>query len=290
MEVGYYPGCSLEGLAKSYNESVQAVLKTLGVKPHELKGWTCCGAASAHVVNDDLAVGLAARNLGIADATGLDLVVPCAACFHRLKVAEKHLKQGKPVKGISVKYDGKHSILTVPDFLWERIGEEALRAKVRKPLEGLSPVCYYGCLTARPPKVTDARDHEDPQEMDRVMTALGADVRNWSFKTDCCGGDLTLTFPDLHKKLTQKVLDMAEEAGADCIVVDCPMCHENLDSKQDEISQDAGKSYNVPIYYITELMGLAFGDPGVEKWLSRHTVDPMPLLGEKGLLPAQVRS
>jgi heterodisulfide reductase subunit B len=95
---------------------------------------------------------------------------------------------------------------------------------------------------------------------------------------------LTLTLPDLHLKLTRKILDMAEEAGADCIVVDCPMCHENLDSKQTEISQEAGKSYNIPIFYLTELMGLAFGNPAADKWLGRHKVDPRPFLKEKGLL------
>lgn len=289
MEVAYYPGCSLEGLAKSYNESVEAVAKVLGVELRELEDWTCCGASSAHVMNDALAVGLAARNLGIADKAGLDLVVPCAACFQRLKVADKHLQQGKPVEGLSLQYSGSFEILTLTGFLWQKVGEEALRAKVSKSLEALNPVCYYGCLTTRPPKVTDAANPDDPQEMDKVLRTLGANVRNWSFKTDCCGGSLTLTRPDLQMKLTQRILDMAEEAGADCIVVDCPMCHENLDSKQAEISQETGKRYNVPVFYVTELMGLAFGDPAVEKWLRRHTVDPRPLLGEKGLLQVQVR-
>jgi heterodisulfide reductase subunit B len=109
-------------------------------------------------------------------------------------------------------------------------------------------------------------------------------VKNWSFKADCCGGDLTLTRPDLHMKLTQRILDMAQEAGADCIAVACPMCHENLDSKQTEISQESGKAYDMPVFYFTELMGLAFGNSGAEKWLSRHTVDPRPLLRQKGLI------
>lgn len=289
MEVSIYPGCSLEGLAKSYMESLEAVSKTLGVELRELANWTCCGSASAHVMNDDLAVALAARNLGIADKAGMDLVVPCAACYQRLKVAEKHLKQGKPVEGPPVKYGGSFHIKTMYDFFWENVGEKELKEKVKRPLPELSPVCYYGCLTSRPPKITDARNPEAPQEMDNVLKSLGADVKNWSFKADCCGGDLTLTRPDLHMKLTQRILDMAVEAGADCIAVACPMCHENLDSKQAEISQETGRSYKIPIFYFTELMGLAFGDPSVEKWLSRHTVDPIPLLKEKGLLETQVR-
>jgi len=284
MEASLYPGCSLEGLAKSYKESLQSVAKTMDIKLSELDNWTCCGASSAHVTNDKLAVALAAKDLITADKAGKDLVVPCAACFQRLKVAEKHLKDGKPVAGITDRYAGNFHVKALPDFLWNDVGKKAWKDKVKKPLNALSPVCYYGCLTARPPKVTDSRNPEDPQEMDNVLRSLGANVRNWSYKTDCCGGSLTLTRPDLQMKLSQKLLDMAEEAGADCIAVDCPMCHENLDSKQQEISQESGKSYNVPILYLTELMGLAFGDPDVEKWLGRHTVDARPMLVERGLL------
>jgi heterodisulfide reductase subunit B len=283
MEVSYYPGCSLQGLARSYNESIKSVAGTLGVGLGELKDWTCCGASSAHVSDTGLAVALAARNLAIADKVGSDLVVPCAACYQRLKVAEKHLKQGKPLDGLSVEYRGNINIKTMPDFLWEDVSEKAIGEKVKKPLQGLSPVCYYGCLTARPPKVTDAKNPDDPGEMDNILKILGADVRNWSFKTDCCSGSLTLTRPDILRRLVQKLLDMASEAGADCIVVACPMCHENLDSTQVEISREAGKSYNVPIFYFTELMGLAFGDQNCGKWIGRHIVDPRPLLERHGL-------
>ncbi len=290
MKVSLYPGCSLAGLAKSYLESAEAVSKKLGVELQELKDWTCCGASSAHVTNDKLAISLAARNLGIADRAGMDLVVPCAACFHRLKTADKHLRQGKPVVGMDNKYKGDFNIKSLPNFFWEDVGEKGFTDKIKNPLKALNPVCYYGCLTLRPPEITDARNPEDPQEMDNILRSLGANVKDWSFKADCCGGSLTLTRPDLHMKLTQKILDMALEAGADCIAVACPMCHENLDSKQAEISAEAGKPYNIPIFYFTELIGLAFGDPSVEKWLSRHVVDPRPLLAEKSLLQVQVRS
>ena len=194
------------------------------------------------------------------------------------------MKAGKPVEGISGGFRGNFEIKSTPDYLWENLGERAIKDKVKKPLVALRPVCYYGCLVVRPPKVTDAKNHEDPQDMDGILRALGAEVKSWSFKTDCCGGDLTLTRPDLHQRLTQRLLDMALEAGADCIAVACPMCHENLDSRQVEISQQSGKSYCIPVFYFTELMGLAFGNPDVEKWLGRHTVDPRPFLREKGLL------
>lgn len=284
MKVSYYPGCSLDGTAKEYGESIEAVLKTLGVELQELPDWNCCGASSAHVTNDELAIGLSARNLEIADKKGLDLLVPCAACYQRLKVAEKEMLAGKEIAGVSHKYEGKLQILDIADFLWEDVGEKALTEKIKKPLAGLNPVCYYGCLTSRPPKVTDAKRPEDPQAMDYLMKSLGANVKKWSYKTDCCGGSLLLTRPDITNKLVQKLFDMSVEAGANCIVAECPMCLSNLDSIQKQLSQETGKEYNIPIYYLTELMGVAYGDPSVEKWLKRHTTDPRPLLKQLGLI------
>jgi heterodisulfide reductase subunit B len=284
MKVSYYPGCSLDGTAREYGESLEAIAASLGIELEELPDWTCCGASSAHVTDDRLAFSLAARNLIIADRVGKDLIVPCAACYQRLKAAEKGLQHGKPVEGNTVKYSGKVRIKHSVDFIWEECGEKAIREKVKKSLAGLNPVCYYGCLTTRPPDVTDAKAPEDPQAMDNIMNSLDANVRSWSYKTDCCGANLILTHPEIAKKLIEKLFDMALEAGADCIVVGCPMCQSNLDTRQKELSQDNGKQYNIPIYYFTELMGLAFGDKSVGKWLNRHMTNAKELLKQKGLL------
>lgn len=284
MNVSYYPGCSLDGTARDYGESLESVCKTLEIGLKELHDWNCCGASSAHCTSDVLALALAARNLEIADKAGMDLVVPCAACYQRLKVAEKEMLAGKPVEGISRKYEGNFRIRNIVDFFWQDVGEKALTRQVKRPLQGLKLVCYYGCLTARPPKVTDARDAEDPRSMDRLLGSLGANVRSWSYKTECCGGSLVLTRPDIAMKLIQKLLDMAQEAGAECIAVSCPMCQSNLDIRQKKISQETGKKYNIPILYFSELMGLSFGDTSTGKWLRRHMTNPRPLLKQKGLI------
>ena len=284
MKVSYYPGCSLDGTAREYRESLESVAKTLDLELEELQDWTCCGASSGHVTNDELGIALAARNVIIADKTGKDLLVPCAACFLRLKAAEKQLKAGKKIEGISDHYEGKFNIRHSATFLREAFPEKILATKIKKSLAGLNLVCYYGCLVTRPPKITDAKNPEDPQEMDELMSFLGASVKNWSFKTDCCGGNLILTHPVIARNLIKKLIDAAEEAGADCIVVGCPMCHSNLDTRQKELSQSDGKKYSMPIFYFTELMGLAFGEPSATKWFSRHLTDTKALLKQKGLL------
>jgi heterodisulfide reductase subunit B2 len=284
MKVSYYPGCSLDGTAIDYNQSLMAVAKILGVEMEELPDWSCCGSSSAHALDDKLSVSLAGRNLIIADKTGQDLLVPCASCFQRLKFAEKAMKAGEKVEGMPYKFSGNFEIKHAGDFFWDQFGEKPLTAKIKKSLEGLNPVCYYGCLTTRPQKITDAKNPEDPQTVDEIMKALGANVKNWSYKTDCCGGNIMLTHPDLATKLVKKLLDNAIEAGADCIVVSCPLCHANLDTHQNEIVKDDGSAYNVPIYYFTEMMGLAFGDPSAEKCIQKHFVDSKTLLKQKGLL------
>lgn len=283
MDASIYPGCSLHGTAREYGESLEAVTKILEVHLHELEDWSCCGSSSAHVMNDDLAVALAARNVAIADRTGMDLVVPCAACYQRLKVAEKVLLSGKKLDGVE-SYTGKMKIKPVADFLWDDVGEKKIASLLKKSIKELNAVCYYGCLTARPPKITDSKRPENPTSMDEIVACLGAQARPWSYKTDCCGGSLILTQPQIAKTLIRKLLDMAEEAGAECIVATCPMCQSNLDSRQTEISREAGKEYNMPVLYLTEIMGLAYGHPSVKKWLRRHITDPRPLLTRKSLL------
>ena len=283
MKVSYYPGCSLHGTALEYEESTRAVCKMLGIELQELSDWNCCGASSAHSTNEALAIALPARNLATAERVGLDLVIPCAACFQRFKVAEKHIKEGaEPV--IDTPYQGKVPIKHLLDFLCEEGVLKLIKQKVKISLKGLKTVCYYGCLTVRPPRVTDALNCENPQAMDELMALLGAKNCPWSYKTDCCGGGLMLSRTDIVVRLSGKLLQMAKEAGADCIVTACPLCQANLDTRQAEVSKTLGKNTHIPIFYFTELLGLALGSGEAGQWLKRHIVDPRTLLKAYNLL------
>ena len=283
MEVSYYPGCSLHGMAGEYDESIQAVCQTLDVALTPLDDWNCCGASSAHFVDDELAIRLPARNLAIAEQHGRELLVPCAACFQRLKHADKELKRDA-AGWIGEPYEGKTEIFHVND-LFDRPGWlEKIRRNVTRPLTGLAGVAYYGCLSQRPPKVTDAEAPENPQAMDRLMQAIGMEARPWSYKTDCCGASLPLTRPEVVRKLSGDLFEAAREAGAECLVTDCPLCQSNLDTQQADTEAERGKRYDLPVFYVTELMALAFGDGRTARWWKRHFVDPRPLLERKGLL------
>ncbi len=282
VEVSYYPGCSLHGMAAEYDESIRSVCRALDVELAELADWNCCGASSAHFLDDDLAVGLAARNMLIAEREGRELLIPCAACFQRLKHADKQLRK-ETGRWTAEPYQGKANLLHVNEFFDRPDLIQAVRRKVTRPLAGLAGVAYYGCLSQRPPKITDSRQPENPTSMDDLLRAIGMEVRPWSYKTDCCGGSLAVARTDLVRKLSGDLFEAAVEAGAECMVTDCPLCQSNLDTRQAKIEAERAKRYGLPVFYVTELMALAFGDRGADRWWKKHFVDPRPLLERKGL-------
>lgn len=282
MEFSYYPGCSLTGSARELDESFRSVCDKLDVQLKELPDWTCCGASSAHLVDSYLETALPARDLLTAERLGRDVVAPCAACYVRMKAAAKRLIAEKEFQE-QFPFKGSINILSGMDMLHLDELRSRLKERLTKPLEGLRVVPYYGCLAVRPVEVVEPADPENPVQMDHILEALGVEVLNWPYKTDCCGGSLALTRTDLVLKLSRKLLDMAVYVEADAIVTLCPMCQANLDTRQADISRETGKDYSVPILYLTELIGLAFRDPGALTWFDRHIVSPANMLARKGL-------
>jgi heterodisulfide reductase subunit B len=272
-KVSYYPGCSLEGTAKDYSESIHTVCERLGIDLEELADWNCCGATAAHSIDQRASVALPGRNLTIAERIGYDLVVPCPLCFNRLKTAEK---EKFPLKG-------KIRIWDLANFMSQEDILDLIKAKVTKPLTGIKAVCYYGCMSSRPPQITDADNCENPMSMDRILERLGAEVIPWSYKTDCCGASHVIARPDVVYQLVRKLYEKAIAAGANCIVVSCQMCQANLDMYQDRIGRELKTDYYLPVLYFTELIGLALGYGDVNTWFSRHFVDPTRLLAEAGV-------
>jgi len=283
VQVSYYPGCSLDGIAAEYDQSVRAVCEAVGVELVELVDWNCCGASSAHYVDDELAVRLPARNVLIAERSGRDVLVPCTACFQRLKHAQKALSEGT-ARRTDEPYEGRTAIYHVNEFFENARLLDRVAEKVVRPLRALAAVPYYGCLSQRPPKVTGAAAPENPVSMDRLMEAIGIEPVPWSYKTDCCGGSLAVSRTDLVRNLSGDLFEAAREAGAECLVTDCPMCQSNLDGRQAEIEVERGTPFNLPVFYITELMALAFGDRRTAGWWKKHFVDPRPLLQRKRLM------
>jgi heterodisulfide reductase subunit B len=263
-----------------YGLSTQAVFKTLGVELVEIDDWNCCGAAATHSINHLLSLCLPARNISKAQSSQAgSLVVPCAGCFNMLKRAEHALKNDEAKRKeieetVGFTYQPSLEILALMDVMLNRIGLEKVQEKLKRPLKGLKAACYYGCALVRHPKVTQLDDPENPQYLDRLIKSLGAEPVEWSYKIDCCGADLALTYGDIVKKLVGKIVAMAKEAGAQCIVTSCGLCQANLEMRQE---------IGLPIFYFTELMGVAFEIENRDKWWSKHMISPKGLLKELGL-------
>lgn len=286
-QVGYYPGCSLHSLAREFDHSFRAVAGALGLDLVEPNGWTCCGASPAHKVDHYEGVRAPMENLALIEASGFaEVVAPCAACFNRFKAAAHEARadaglQDRLEADIGYRYRDTVTVWSVSEWLANKVGTERIRECVRKPLEGLKVVSYYGCLLTRPPKVTGHPNPEYPMELDDVVNALGARGLDWDDKTLCCGGSLAVPAKDVMLKLSRNIVEHAQEAGADVIAVACPLCDSNLDSRQ---LQMKGLARRTPILYVTQLMALAFGLGEKAAGLGKKLVDPRPVLRERGLL------
>jgi len=277
MKLSFYPGCSLEGMAVDYARSIDAVFQALDIDLIEIDDWSCCGATAAHSLSEAMSVILPARNLYAAEQMGLDIVSCCANCFNRLRFSQQMIQ--KKVLDIPWPVTGDLRVHDMTRFLAEPNMIQQIEKRVLKPLTGLKLVCYYGCQMVRPPRITGYTDYENPQTLDRISTATGAQVIDWSYKATCCGASIGIARKEIGDSLTKRLLDKARRAGAEAIVVSCPLCQSNLDMIQKDCLERP-----VPIFYFTELLRLSFSDRGNPKWFKRHFANPVPLLKTKSLL------
>ena len=289
LNYSYYPGCSLHASAKEYEISTKGLFKALRIGLTEVPDWLCCGATPAHNVDELLSHALCAKNFELAEGVEGDLAVACAACFSRLKTTQHHLqendiKRKQVEKAIAGKVSLGKPVKHLLEILARDYGLERLAEHVTKPLTGLKVACYYGCLLTRPPEVPELDDCEAPTIMERVIEAAGAQTVSWSHRMECCGANFTLSRPGVVLKLSGDILASAKRAGADCIMVACPLCHGNLDIRQQAIEEASGERYAMPVFYMTQLLALAAGVAPGKLGLESMITNPVPLLKEKKLI------
>ena len=290
MKYTYFPGCSLKGLGKAYDESFSAVCRVLGIELSELEDWNCCGATAYMAVDEHHAVMLAARNLALAEKQGRDdIVAPCAGCYLVLNKAGKYMakypKLADRVTGALEKegyqYTGKLKVLHPLDVLVNKVGIAAIKEKVCHPLKGLKVASYYGCQMVRPYAEFD--DQNDPQTMDQLVKATGAEAVDFPLKTRCCGGSLSGTLSEVGQNLGYILLHEMKVRGAEIAVTACPLCQFNLDAFQTEICKSRNEDASLPVLYFTQLLGLALGLSPKEVGLQRQIVSANPILKSKNL-------
>jgi heterodisulfide reductase subunit B len=288
--ISYYPGCSLHATGIEFHMSTKAIAEKLGLNLVEPDGWKCCGTSPAHNTDHYRAVKLPMETLAIADEMGHSyMTMPCAACFSRFRVAMHEVQHDpelrrKIANDIGYEYTGGIKVDSLLTTITERVGYEAAVKPVVKPLAGLKVACYYGCLLTRPPDVTGAEHFEYPMSMDRLVEALGAEAVDWSYKTDCCGGSLSLSTLEISLDLSHKILQNAIDCGADLIATACPLCHANLDVFQKQIKDEYSADFDMPVVYFTQLMGVAYGIDAKTLGMDKHFTDAIGLLKGMDLL------
>ena len=285
MKYAYYPGCSLHTGAREYDMSWRAVCEALGIELSEMEDWNCCGTVHANSVGRFLAMGLAARNLAIAEEMGLEMAAPCSGCYKNLWTTDEALKgdpelRDKVNETLPRSYRGNTKVKHPLYVIVNDLGLDAL-GKVARPLTGLRVAPYYGCVLTRPASSEPVDDPEDPQGLDQLLTRLGAEVVSYyPSKTKCCGGGVLLSHTDVALDLTGRLLKQAKEVGAECIAVACPMCQMALDAYQYQIERRLGQRFDLPILYFTQLMGVALGIDERELGLNRLMVSPSKALAQ----------
>ncbi len=280
----YYPGCSSEATAKGLGLSAQAIAKPLEIELIELEDWTCCGSTPYGSLDKLESVPVAARNLALAEKTGLDLVTPCSSCFITLYGANLQLKQSsrlmrqvnEALAAVNLEYHGNVRVRHLTEALVKDVTPEVIASKVQHRLNGLKVAPYYGCQLVRPDYGFD--NPESPQSLDRLVASLGAEAVPYPLKNRCCGGSLIISEEDMALELIRKLLDNAVENGAQCITTPCPLCQTNLDAYQSRVNSRFKTNFNLPVLFVTQLIGLALGIDAKSLGLNTNIVSPGPLL------------
>ncbi len=265
MKYAFFPGCSLESTAWDFDRSTRAVCSALGIELEEIPGWVCCGSTPAHASNASLAVALPvfnlqrARELGTPGVDGLRLVLRPAA-DGQLQGPQRPQATRSGPSGSPANPTTAASRSTTCSTCWSIIWDwTAIRAAVRRPLAGLRVACYYGCLLTRPPEVVAFDDAEHPTAMDKLVAALGGRAGRLAVQDGVLRGQ---PFDDPQRRgqpAGPRLVDMARQAGAECIAVACPLCQVNLDLRQADARKAHGELPETPVLYITQLLGLALG-------------------------------
>lgn len=279
----YYPGCSGAGTSRENDLSTRAVCAALDLRLKEIPDWNCCGSSPAHTVDHALSAALCSRNFSQAETIDLsNTLTPCPACLKNLHNALEHMHD----PDFAAKVDHltqrpltrEHSVKSVLQVIYEDVGPEELKKKIVAPLKGLKLVAYYGCLMTKPGRSMHFDDEENPVSMDVLMEACGASMLPFPLKVECCGASMGIPRNDVVARLSGRILQLADSLGADAIVVACPLCQMNLDMRQVQANAYYKTELNIPVFYYTQLMGLALGLPEKKLGLNKLIVSPEAVL------------
>jgi succinate dehydrogenase / fumarate reductase, cytochrome b subunit len=277
----YYPGCVAEFSSKELNATTKALAPLIDVELIPMPAATCCGAGDIAEAKPNLYLTLNVRILSQAEEMGHDIMTICNVCTLNLRRANKMVKEDprileqvntELVKAGARPYQGS---VEVTHMLWYLATEEGLSILERqgpRGLNGLRVAPYYGCQLLRPSSVMGFEDPDKPQSLERLITALGGEVADYDGKSKCCGFPIILAREAVALKESHVALAGARDAGAECMVTPCPLCHLAMDAYQRKAEALNDTTYNMPVLHLPQLIGLALGMSNETMQFKRHMV------------------
>jgi heterodisulfide reductase subunit B len=261
-----YPGCVMPTEQYAYELSIQEVLPLLDVELVDVSGFSCCGEPMKSV-NKMVTLYLAARNLAIGEKKGMDLFVPCPMCHFSLSECKRVLSNNNEMKeringmlaSENLAYKGTCKIVHTVDLLHDVIGTDEIKKHVKTQLKGLKLATHYGCHLIRPSEIGRPVDAENPQKMESILHSLGAEPLYYPEKLDCCGAPILANLQESALTKTGQKLQRIQEQKFDAMIDVCPWCHKMFDSRQKKAGETVATKLEVPILYLTQILGIAFG-------------------------------
>ena len=276
----FYPGCVSEQLEKESYAAAKLVCDELGIGLVEDKRMSCCGATHADKVNDYLNTLVNARNLAIAEQTGMHILTICNTCFNVMKrvifklANDKKLleKVNEDLEKVGLNYNGTVRVKTLLEVLCNDYGLDELKKKIRKQLDKLRVAPFYGCHIIRPSEEVEFDNPINPKSFEELIRVVGAVPVKFKGRLDCCGFHITMANPNASARMDSAILKSAVRSGANCIATPCPLCHLVMDSQQFKTKKFVGKDLGIPVLHLQQLVGLALGISMEKLMLKRHMV------------------
>ena len=287
LKYAYYPGCASQEITKESDKATRLVAGALGIELCDMPRANCCGAGLLTDYDYGLYIALNARIFAEAEQMGMDIMTICSTCLMVMGTANRDLRNDKRLleetnsvlAKAGIHYGGNVKVKQLLWVLAEDYGLDNLRKKVVRPLTRLKAAPFYGCHSLRPSDALGFDDPEKPRSLEAVIKTLGGEPVEYRGKTMCCGFQVDLVAEDTAVQMTGARLLDAKGHGGNCMVTPCPFCHINLDNYQGLAEKKTRQKINMPVFHLSQLVGLAIGLSAEEMGMGRHLVSPEKLLG-----------
>ncbi len=284
MSYDLFLGCVIPARLPFLEASSRKVFEKLGIKLNDVDGFSCCpDPTGIELIDHKTWLALGARNLSLSKDNG-GIISFCSGCVETLKGVNYYINKdtevkndvNKILKSVGKKYEGKTKVKHFAEVLYENL--DKVRENVEHPLTGFRVAVHYGCHYLRPSEIINWDDPFEPTTIDEIIRALGADSIDYELKMECCGNPLEKSDKELSLQMIDNKFESIQKSGANCVTLVCPACFQQFDFNQRELSKERETAYNFPVFYLSELVALAFGFKPEELGFNFHRVRPKELL------------